>query len=115
MQLFQSGFVKLLRSIRNFDAGAFKSCGHTLRQYLDRNATWMSLKAANPELTPYSLRHGYAWRAAKYYPQPLPVRDTAKPMGHDMKTHIRHYGQWTDDESTKSAVEASIQSLVAAS
>ena len=52
-------------------------------------------------LTPYSLRHGYAWRAAKYYPQPLPLRDTAKLMGHDLKTHIRHYGQWTDDASTK--------------
>ena len=74
-----------------------------------------SLKASNPELTPYSLRHGYAWRAAKYYPQPLPLRDTAKLMGHDLKTHIRHYGQWTDDASTKSAVEASIQSLVGAS
>ena len=41
-------------------------------QYLDRNTTWQSLKASNPELMPYSLRHGYAWRAAKYYLQPLP-------------------------------------------
>ena len=32
-------------------------------------------------------------------------------MGHDVKTQMRHYGQWTDDASTKSAVEASIQSL----
>ena len=115
VQLFHSGLVKLPKSIRNLEAGAFKACGHTFRQYLDRNATWQSLKASNPELTPYSLRHGYAWRAAKYYPQPLPLRDTAKLMGHDLKTHIRHYGQWTDDASTKSAVEASIQSLVGAS
>ena len=82
-----------------------------LDQLRQTNATWQSLKASNPELTPYSLRHGYAWRAAKYYPQPLPLRDTAKLMGHDLKTHIRHYGQWTDDASTKSAVEASIKSL----
>jgi integrase len=115
VQLFQSGLVKLPKSIRNLDAGAFKACGHTFRQYLDRNATWQSLKASNPELTPYSLRHGYAWRAAKYYPQPLPLRDTAKLMGHDLKTHIRHYWQWTDDASTKSAVEASIKSLLGAS
>ena len=115
VQLFHSGLVKLPKSIRNLEAGEFKACGHTFRQYLDRNATWQSLKASNPELTPYSLRHGYAWRAAKYYPQPLPLRDTAKLMGHDLKTHIRHYGQWTDDASTKSAVEASIQSLVGAS
>ena len=111
VQLYQSELVKLPKSIRNLEAGAFKACGHTFRQYLDRNSTWMLLKAANPELTPYSLRHGYAWRAAKYYPQPLPLRDTAKLMGHDLKTHIRHYGQWTDDASTKSAVEASIMSL----
>ena len=113
VQLFHSGLVKLPKSIRNLEAGAFKACGHTFRQYLDRNTTWQALKASNPELTPYSLRHGYAWRAAKYYPQPLPLRDTAKLMGHDLKTHIRHYGQWTDDASTKSAVEASIQSLAA--
>lgn len=114
VQLFHFGLVKLPKSIRNLDTGAFKACGHTFRQYLDRNATWQSLKASNPELTPYSLRHGYAWRAAKYYPQPLPLRDTAKLMGHDLKTHIRHYGQWTDDASTKSAVEASINSLIRA-
>ena len=114
VQLFHSGLVKLPKSIRNLEAGAFKAGGHTFRQYLDRNATWQSLKASNPELTPYSLRHGYSWRAAKYYPQPLPLRNTAKLMGHDLKTHIRHYGQWTDDASTKSAVEASIQSLAGA-
>jgi len=68
VQLFHSGLVKLPKSIRNLEAGAFKACGHTFRQYLDRNVTWQSLKASNPELTPYSLRHGYAWRAAKYYP-----------------------------------------------
>ena len=110
-----AGLVKLPTSIKNHEAAAFKACGHTFRQHLDRNATWQSLKAPDPELTPYSLRHGYAWRAAKYYPQPLPLRDTAKLMGHDLKTHIRHYGQWTDDASTRSAVEASIQSLVGAS
>ena len=108
VQHLQSGLVKLSKNIRNLDAGAFKACGHTFRQYLDRNAILMSLKTANPELTPHSLRHAYAWRADKYYPQPLPLRNTAKLMGHDLKTYIRHYGQWTDDASTKSAVEASI-------
>ncbi len=97
--------------MRSVEAGAIKACDDTCGQYLDRNATWELLKASNPELTPYSLRHGYTWRAAKYCPQPLPLRDTAKLMGHDVKTHIRHYGQWTDDTSTKSAIETSIMSL----
>lgn len=35
-------------------------------------------------------------------------------MSHDLKIRIRHYGQWTDDASTKSAVEASINSLISA-
>ncbi len=34
---------------------------------------------------------------AKYYPQPLSLLETAKLMGLDPKTHIRHFGQGTDD------------------
>ena len=39
-------------------------------------------------------------------PQPLPLRDTAKLMGHDLKTHIRHYGQWTDEAGLVAAFGA---------
>ena len=85
------------------------------RRWLGWVAPGRQLWERNPELTPYSLRHGYALRAAKYYLQQLPLRDNAKVMGHDLKTHIRHHGQWTDDASTKSAFEASIQSVVGAS
>ena len=103
--------VKLPKGIRNLEPDAYKACGHTFRQYLDRNQTWQSLKQKNSELTPYCLRHGYAWRSVKYYPKPVPLRDTAWMMGHDLRTHIRHYGQWTDMASTKIAVDAAIKSL----
>lgn len=111
VQLYASGLVRLPKSIRTLEPDAYKACGHTFRQYLDRNPTWQTLKQKNPELTPYCLRHGYAWRSAKYYPQPVPLRDTAWMMGHDLRTHIRHYGQWTDTASTKIAVDAAIKSL----
>ena len=52
VQLIHSGLVKLPKSIRNLEADAFKACGHTFLQYLDRNATWQSLTASNAELTP---------------------------------------------------------------
>ena len=25
-------------------------------------------------------------------------------MGHDVRTHMKHYGQWTTDEDTKESV-----------
>ncbi|RNC87594.1 MAG: site-specific integrase [Synechococcus sp. YX04-3] len=114
VQLWHSGLVKLPTSIRN--AKNFKDCGAAFGQYLDRHPFWaVVLKEEIQDLKPYSLRHGFAWRAAKYYPKPLPLRDTADLMGHDMRTHIRHYGQWTDEAGTEAAVEASILSLELAS
>ena len=35
----------------------------------------------------------------------LPLRAAAALMGHDVKTHMRHYGSWIDKESTLEAVE----------
>ena len=52
VQLFRSGLVEGPKSIGYLDAGAFQACGPTFRQYLDRNATWQSLKASSLELTP---------------------------------------------------------------
>ena len=102
--------MKLPTSIRN--AKNYKDCGAAFGQYLDRHAFWTDvLKEEIPGLKPYGLRHGFAWRAAKYYPKALPLRDTADLMRHDMRTHIRHYGQWTDEAGTEAAVEESIQTL----
>ena len=85
LQLFASGLVKLPTSIAN--AKDFKSCGAAFRQYLDRHMFWQSLTSETEGLVPYSLRHGYAWRGARYYGRPVPIRDLARLMGHDVKTH----------------------------
>ena len=84
---------------------AFKECGDYFRQYLERHNYWKNLVKENPDLTPYSLRHGYAWRGAKYYSRSIPLRDIAKLMGHSPKTHNKYYGSWTDNLDLIDTVE----------
>ena len=53
-----------------------------------------------------SLRHGYAWRGAKYYDRSIPIRDLAALIRHTIKTPMKHYGKWTDDEGLMASVHA---------
>ena len=107
LELFQAGLVKLPRPIQTaINSGEFKPVGEAFRQLLDRYPAWQSLVRANPGLTPYSLRHGYAWRAHKSYDRPLSVRDTAALMGHTPATHHKHYGRWIDEAGLLEAVQA---------
>ena len=59
----------------------------------------------DPTLSPYALRHGFAWRAT-FGANRLPLRAAAALMGHDVTTHMRHYGSWIDQESTLEAVDS---------
>ena len=62
LQLFASGLVKLPAPLQNrIDAvkagkATFKAVGDEFRQLLERYKPWASMVAANPDLTPYSLR-----------------------------------------------------------
>ncbi len=108
LELFLSGLVKLPRPIQTAIAsGEFKPVGEAFRQLLYRYRPWQVLIQATPGLTPYSLRHGYAWRAHKSYRRSLSVRDTAALMGHNPDTHHKHYGKWTDEAGLMEAVQAS--------
>jgi integrase len=105
LNLYASGLVKLPKAIRTaIDSGEFKKVGDAFRQLLDRYPLWASMVKATAGLTPYSLRHGYAWRAHKAYARPLSVRDAAALMGHNPNTHHRHYGRWTDEQGLLDAV-----------
>ena len=104
LKQLESGLIKLPTSIRN--AKDYKACGDYFRQYLDRHSYWVSLKEKIDGLRPYSLRHGYAWRGAKYYDRSIPIRDLAALMGHTVKTHMKHYGKWTDDAGLMASVQA---------
>jgi integrase len=110
LQLYASGLVKLPKSIRNQIAlvkqkGKYQDVGAEFAQKLDRYGPWRALVARCPGLTPYSLRHGYAWRAHCCSANPLPPRITAAYMGHNVATHLKHYGQWTDEASLEAALE----------
>ena len=88
----------------------YNTRGHTFRQYLDRHPYWAALVKANPGLSPYSLRHGYAYRGAL---AGIPLRQLAASMGHDVRTHMKHYGQWTDEAGLDAAFGAANAKLTA--
>jgi integrase len=110
MQLWHSGLVKLPTSIRN--AKNFKDGGAAFGQYLDRHPFWNEvLKEEIKGLKPYSLRHGFAWRSALY--TPIAIRTAARLMGHDVRTHMKHYGQWIDDQDMEKEVDAANMAVAA--
>ena len=111
-QLWQSGLVKLPTSIIN--AKGFKAAGNAFATCLTRHDYWNTLKANTEGLVPYSLRHGYAWRAVKYdhYNKAVPLRDLCDLMGHDSRTHLKHYGAWTSDEDKKESVARTVGNVL---
>lgn len=81
-----------------------KAVGCKFAMYLNAVDCWKEFVVSTPGLTPYSLRHGYAWRAHKYYDVPLHTRDAAPLMGHSGLTHQKHYGAWTEESDLRNAV-----------
>jgi integrase len=111
LQMYATGQVALPKSIRNQIERVerkerFRDVGAEFRQKLERYKPWQVLVSKNPALTPYSLRHGYAWRAHCCSRNPMHPRITAALMGHGVPTHLRSYGSWTDDASLEAAVSA---------
>lgn len=95
LALLEAGLLELPLPIRTASAtGQHKAVGDAFRQLLDRLPYWRGLVVRTPGLTPYGLRHGFAWRGAHRQP-PIPLRDLAAVMGHSPATHLRHYGRWT--------------------
>ena len=110
LQLYASGLMKLPKSLRTQIAmveekGRFQDVGAEFAQKLERYRPWQLLVARTPGLTPYSLRHGYAWRAHCCSANAMHPRITAALMGHNVATHLKHYGSWTDEASLEAAVE----------
>ncbi|UPM49517.1 MULTISPECIES: tyrosine-type recombinase/integrase [unclassified Synechococcus] len=107
-----SGLIKLPPQIQTAIEGykkgqhTSKLVGNAFAQYLRRYQPWRSLVASTPGLTPYSLRHGFAWQA---HLMGVGTRWASSLMGHDHDTHLRYYGNWTDETSVKDAVAAAKQ------
>jgi integrase len=120
LQLYASGLVKLPLSLRNQIAlveqkKKFQDVGADFAQKLQRYRPWSELVAKNPDITPYSLRHSFAWRAHCCSTNPMHPRIAAALMGHNVATHLKHYGQWTDEASLEAAVERYHQGVHAVS
>ena len=110
LALYAEGLVKLPKSLRTQislvkQKDRFRDVGADFAQKLNRYAPWRALVQRNPGLSAYSLRHGYAWRAHVCSSNPMHPRIAAALMGHGVATHLRHYGQWTDEASLEAAVE----------
>ena len=111
LDLFESGLVKLPTAVRNQIArvidpkhpnptDSFQAVGKEVAQQLKRFEHWQNLIAAQPELSVYSLRHAVAFRSA-FGANRLPIRVISQLLGHNVATHVRHYGMWTDSETTR--------------
>ena len=107
---YEAGLVKFPLSLSNAIKranlkGEYKDVGDALRQLLQRYWMWKQLSKKIDGLKVYSLRHSFAWRSVKESKTPLTIRDASKFMGHDARTHLRHYGQWVDEASLEAAAE----------
>ena len=119
LALYQSGMVKLPTPILNEIAKVeeketFQQVGHAFGQLLNRYEPWKNLVRRNPEITPYSLRHSWAWRCHVCSTNALHPRQAAALMGHTVATHLKHYGQWVDEASLEAAVERFNKGLIPA-
>ena len=108
LRLYHSELVKLPASLLKQielveEKKKFQDVGHEFGQLLKRYKPWKALVASNPDITPYSLRHGYAWRAHMCSPVPLPAKMAAASMGHTVIVHQKNYGSWIDESSMEQA------------
>ena len=118
LQLYSSGLVKLPAAVLNEiskveDKGTFQQVGHAFGQLLKRYEPWKNLVRTNEGVTPYSLRHSWAWRCHVCSNNGLHVRQAAALMGHTVAVHLKHYGSWVDEASLEAAVERYNEGLVA--
>ena len=117
LQLYSSGLVKLpaavLNEISKVDSkGTFQQVGHAFAQLLKRYEPRKNLLRSNPDVTPYSLRHSWAWRCHVCSNNALHVRTAAALMGHTVAVHLKNYGTWVDEASLEAAVERYNEGLV---
>ena len=82
----------------------FADVSATLAQQLNRTIIQKQIAKKTKGLTPYSLRHRWAFIAHKASDSPISVRDAASSMGHTPQTHMAFYGSWTSEASIEAAV-----------
>ena len=107
---WHSGELSLPNSVQNaiarcYDAPFsvsspnYKAVGDAVRQVLERNAFWDALVRVNPDITPYSLRHSFAWRCHRELGMETSM--VAPWMGHSSVVHDKHYSAFFTHETQR--------------
>ena len=76
--------------------------GHKLDRQCSVKA-WRKLLMVKPDLTPYSFRHGYAYRGTKLG---FDYREVAGFMGHLPSTHLKDYGSYYEADAALARANA---------
>ena len=114
IKLFESEKITLPIPVLNQikmvkDKNRYGDVGQALRQLIERNKVWREIIKANPDITPYSLRHRYAHQCHKGSTIPISVKDAAAAMGHSVETHNSFYGSYTTELSLEKAFERHLE------
>ena len=117
IKLFESGKITLPIPVLNQikmvkDKNRYGDVGQALRQLIERNKVWREIIKANPDITPYSLRHRYAHQCHKGSTIPISVKDAAAAMGHSVETHNSFYGSYTTELSLEKAFERHLKNRI---
>ena len=119
LQLYQSGLVKLPIAVANQikmveEKGHFKNVGTAFSGILKRYKPWISLVKKNKGVSPYSLRHSWAYRVHKATESPVDSSVAASLMGHSIEVHNRVYSTWIDKKTKKEAIARANKALIKA-
>ena len=117
IKLFESEKITLPIPVLNQikmvkDKNRYGDVGQALRQLIERNKVWREIIKANPDITPYSLRHRYAHQCHKGSTIPISVKDAAAAMGHSVETHNSFYGSYTTELSLEKAFERHLENRI---
>jgi len=117
IKLFESEKITLPKPVLNQikmvkDKNRYGDVGQALRQLIERNKVWREIIKANPDITPYSLRHRYAHQCHKGSTIPISVKDAAAAMGHSVETHNSFYGSYTTELSLEKAFERHLKNRI---
>ena len=94
--------------------GHFKNVGTAFSGILKRYKPWISLVKKNKGVSPYSLRHSWAYRVHKATESPVDSSVAASLMGHSIEVHNRVYSTWIDKKTKKEAIARANKALIKA-
>ena len=117
MHMYKTGLEKLPYAVRTQidrveEKGFYKNVGDAYSGILERYKPWNELVAANKSITPYSLRHSFAYGAHHGAERTITRETAAKLMGHSVTVHSNIYSAWLDSETMDAEVKRFNASLI---